>query len=438
MQVDLQKLEGTKVQLSIGVGQEEVNQATEKAFDKLNREVKISGFRPGKVPRAVLEKYVGEDTLKREVTEILLQDGLRYAIKEKNLQIIAYPQIKEIGELKKDNGFEFKAEIELRPEINLPQYKGMELEKEEVRITEENVEKALQVLQKKYSYLVEIKDRPSQKGDIIFIEYESKVGDRSITKVEKKVAGIELGKGAFFLPLEEKIEGMNLGEEKEISLILPEDYPDKEIAGKMVNFKVILKEIKGEKIPEISDEFAKSLNFENLEKLRENVKIDLENQGKNLEREILERKIIKKLLDESDFECPVSLVEEEKKAIFAHLESRLKEENKTIDDYLKEREITKEKLEEEINENAKRNVKFTLIIEEIADKENIKVTAVDRDKALNDMAKSLNQDPVKFRENMLKDRRRIIYIDYNILERKVIDFILNSANIKEKEGDEKK
>lgn len=431
MQIDLQKIEGTKIEVSIIMDSGEVAQTREKVFNRLNKEVKIAGFRPGKVPRTILERYIDEDTLRREIIQVLLEEGIRYAVKEKNLRIITYPQIKEIGELKKDSDFKFKVEMELFPEIKLPEYKGIILEKEKLEITQEKVEEALKILQEKYAYLEEVKDRPAQKGDFVFIEYEGKVGEKAIS--EKKVAGIELGKGEFLLQLEEKIEGMRAGEEKEISLALPEDYQQKEFAGKMANFKILVKEIKIKKVPELSEEFAKSLNFENLEKLREAVKKDLENRLKIIERNILENKLQDKLLKESELDIPPSLLEEEKNIIWKSLEENLKKQNKTLEDYLKERNITKEDLEKEVAESAENSVKTTLIIEEIASRENIKVTQADRDKILNNWAESMGEDPVKFKENLAKDKKRLIYMDNNILRRKVLDFLLNSAQIKEKD-----
>jgi trigger factor len=434
MQVELQKLEGTKIELAIQINPEEVDRTREKLFQRLNKEVKIAGFRPGKVPREILERYIDEGEINRELTQILLQDGIRYAIKEKNLKILTYPEIKEVGEVKKGSDFKFKVEMELKPEIKLPEYKGLELEKEELEVKESHIEDTLRKLQEKYFYFEEVKDRPAQKGDFVFIEYEGKVGEIPLDK--KKIAGIELGKGEFLLELEEKIEGMRQNEEKEISLILPEHYPQKEFAGKMANFKVCLKEIKLKKIPPLSEEFAKSLNFESLEDLRKKVRKDFENGIRNLERNILEKKLVDKLLKESELELPLSLVEEEKKRIFANLENQLKAENKILNDYLKEREITKEKLEEEITEDAKNRVKIGLIVEEIAEKENIKVTQKERDEVINNLAKNFGYDPVKFKEKLEREGKNISFIDYEILFKKVLDFILERANIKSRKREE--
>jgi len=397
MKTSIKKVSNSKVEILIDVSSENLDNYYKKALSELGKDLKIKGFRPGNAPTNIVEERIGKDAILNHAAQIAIQDKYVQIVKENDLEVIERPKV-EILKLALGNPLKFKVEAIIMPEIKLPDYREVagSVKNEKVSIKDKDIEEALKWLQSSRTKLIAL-DREARKGDFIEIEYSSPQIENNSSKKD----GFILGKGHTVPGFEEKLEKMKSGEEKGFSLDVPKDYSVKELAGKEVEFKVKTVSVLKTELPEINDEFAKSLGkFENLASLKKNIEEGLKMEKQKKAKEKLRGEIIDRIINSIKWEMPDSLVQAEKERIFADFkQSFSRNPQVSFEDYLKKTKKSEQEIEKSLLEPAQRNVKTYLILKEISKKENIEVSDQEVEKGVNEI---LENDPsIKKRKKSL-------------------------------------
>jgi trigger factor len=421
----IEKKEECELILKITIPKEEVIKKFNTEYNKLIQTAKIPGFRKGKVPRQILEARYGP-SVEREVIENLITTNYQQAIKEKNIPVVSQPKIEEINYVKKDEPISFLAKVEVKPCVEVNNYKGITLKKKVTKITEKDVENGLRMLQEKHAP-IEVVDKPVGKNSIVIFDFESYKDGRPIPNGVHKDFLLEMGKRIFPPEFERQLIGMRKGKEKKFKIKLPKDYSDPNMAGQKITFKVKINEVKERKLPPLDDEFAKDLGeFDTIKELRAAYKNDLIAAAEFEATQKLKDEIIAILSAQYSFPIPKTLVEKEIDYMLLNLINDLQLQGITLDDYLKERNMSINACRDEFRPQAMDRLKKLLILDSIAQKENIKV----EDEEYENWVKSnFKTEPTKI-EKYLKDDTQKAYLKEELRIQKTLNFLLEVADIK--------
>ena len=424
MNVNVEDISSIKKKVNIEIPQDQVTKEVDSFYRDLGKKAKIKGFRPGKVPRNILERHF-KDYVKAEVIQKLIQDTYPKALSETNLQPVSNPII-EPGELGSGKPFQYSATIEIKPEIKVEGYSGLSIEGKKEEVKDEEVEERLKALQDLHAHLKTTPEaRPIQNGDYVIIDYEARLDGKPLEEGKAIDFTIEVGSGRFIPALEEKLIDLKPEEEKDIDVSFPEDYGYKKWAGKTISFHVRIKEIKEKILPPLDDEFAKDIGgYSSLEELKAKLKGEIQREKElALERQLKDQ-IVDQLLQANSFDVPESLIEEQAKALVSDTKLRLAAQGTA----LKNLGVTDEKLQEDYREIAKKQVRTFLILEKIAGQEGITVTDEEVENRLREISERTNQkfDVVKryYEKNEL-----IPEMKARILNEKTLNFLLQKANV---------
>ncbi|OGZ17484.1 MAG: trigger factor [Candidatus Nealsonbacteria bacterium RBG_13_36_15] len=373
MEFEIKKLPKSQVEIEIKISSSEFQGAVDKAIFRLGQNLEIEGFRKGKAPKNIIEKNLGQDIILKTASQSAIKESYLKIISENKIKATSNPEIKILSPPKIGDELSFKVKISVFPEIILPDYKKIVAgcEKRKVSVGEKEIKDALSWLQRsraKFSQIV----RPAQKNDFIEIEFSSPNVEGNL----KKKDSFLLGQGHLIPGFEEKLEGMEAGQEKQFSLQFPKEHFQKDLAGKEVNFEVKMISVQKMELPELDDQFAKSLGqFENLTALERNV-----NQGLNLEKELqeqqrLRQEIIEKIINEVSCELPEALIAEEQSRLLEGLKKEVANKFQiSFEEYLRKIKETKENLWQSLKKRAEIRIKGSLVLNKISTIENIKVT----------------------------------------------------------------
>ena len=435
MQVTVEDVSSVKKILHIEVPEKIVIRELDNAYKNLKKTAKIKGFRPGKAPRSVLERLYKKD-VHGDVSSKLLQDSFIEALKETELNIIGNPQI-EPPQLDEKGPYKYDATVEVKPEINDIDFKGLALKKSLYQATDEEMEAQLKLLQQNMSQQQPVtEDRPVKENDSVRIDYEGFEGGEPFPETQKtENFTMKIGAGAISKTLDEELIGMKPGEEKEITVNFPEDHFNDKLANHEITFHVKLHEIREEILPEINDEFAKKLGqYETLDDLKNAIKDNLnEGYNKRVEQELNEQ-IYKDLIEKTDFELPESMVDYELNNIIDEIEKTLKYYNKSME----EQGMTKEMLAEKHRETAEKKVRRHLILGKIIDQENMELSDQELDDGFAEMAQAVNQPVEAIKNYYQQNQDNLDFFKHTLLEKKAIKLIIKSSNIEEVEPELKK
>jgi len=424
MNVTVEEISSIKKKISVEIHVDQVTKEVESFYQQVGKQAKIKGFRPGKIPRDILERYF-KDHVKSEVIQKLIQESYPAALSEKDLHPVSPPVI-DPGELESGKPFQYSATVEVKPEIKIDGYIGLNIEGKKESAKEEEVEERLKGLQNLHAQLKTVPElRPVQSGDHVIIDYEARMDNKPLEEGKAVDFTVEVGGGRFIPALEEKLVGLNLEEEKEIEVPFPEDYGYKKWAGKTVSFLVKVKEIKEKVLPPLDDEFAKDLgDYASLENLRAKLKEEIEKEKELMLDRQLKDQMIEQLIQANSFEIPESMVVEQAKALVSDTKLRLASQGVA----LKNLNIPEEKLQEDYREVAQKQVRTYLILEKIATQEGITVTDEEADERLQSISERTHQkfDVVKryYEKNGL-----IPELKAGILTDKTLSYLLEKANI---------
>lgn len=424
MNITVEEISSVKKKVQVEIPDEQVTKEVETLYKEVGAKAKIKGFRPGKVPRNILERYF-KDYVKGEVIQKLIQETYPAALSEKNIQPVSLPVI-DPGELESGKPFQYSATVEVKPELKIENYIGLKLEGKKEEVKEEELESRLKDLQNLHAQLKTIpQPRPVQEGDYVIIDYEARMENKPLEEGKGIDVTVEVGGGRFIPGLEEKMIGLKPEEEKEIEISFPEDYGYKKWAGKTISFLIKVKEIKEKILPPLDDEFAKDLgDYASLEDLKSKLKEEITKEKEAILDRKLKDQMIDQLIQAHPFEVPESMVEEQAKALVSDTKLRLASQGIV----LKNLNIPEEKLQEDYREVAQKQVKTFLILETIASQEGITVTDEEVEERLRSIAERAHQK-LEVVKRYYESNGLIPELKTGILTDKTLNFLLGKANI---------
>ena len=431
MKSNIQDVSAVKKKLMIEIETEEVDKRVKDAFRKFGKKAKVKGFRPGKVPQKILERYFGEQILE-DVTNSLIQETLPAAMEENETYPLNMPVI-ENEILKTGQDYHYSALFEVRPVFELNDYLGIEVEKEKYSVDEDLIDKQLEDIREARGNLQSIEeDRGIKEGDVAVIDYEAFDGVTPLEDIKADNYSLRIGKQQFYPGFEEALTGIKKGDTTEVEIEFKDDYFHSKLAGKKILFKVGVKDIKVAELPELNDEFVKGLGaeFESVEQLKEKIKEDLiSREEKRVEDELKER-LLNRISESVTFELPESLVETEINASLTSIKQNLAKAGSNFE----ASGLDEERLKEEIKPAAEKRVKNVLILGEIANKNDLRVDEADLTESFDNMSKSMGTDKETIRKyyeaNNLMDAFR-----QTLLKEKTLKYLVENAKVTELEAD---
>lgn len=399
------------------VENEEWKKAQDEAFIKLNKKAKIDGFRPGKAPRNIFEKHYGKQEIIYEAADKLINDKYREILSDTKLIPVVEPKI-ELVKLESDC-LEVNFTIITEPEVTLGEYKNLGIKKEEAKVTKKEIEHEIHYILERYAE-ISAKEGKVENGDIAVIDFEGFKDGVAFDGGKAENYELEIGSNSFIPGFEEGIIGMSKGEEKDLNLTFPKDYASEELKGKDVVFKVKVNEIKERIVPKLDKEFFEDLSIPGIS-TKEDLEKEVGSQLKAHKESHLENEYVDKLLEKAASNMKVEIddeiVEAEKESMYADLIERLKLQGITEEIYLQYANTTKEKIMEQMNEEALKRVKYRYLLKAIIKAEKIKVTDKQVEKELDDMAKTYGVT----KEEILKEINNLEYVKYDMMIRKAIE-----------------
>ncbi|QSB49880.1 trigger factor [Parageobacillus toebii] len=426
MSVKWEKLEGNEGVLTVEVDAEKVNEGLDAAFKKVVKNIAIPGFRKGKVPRVIFEKRFGVEALYQDALDILLPEAYAKAVEEAGIEPVDVPKI-DIEQMEKGKSLIFTAKVTVKPEVKLGQYKGLEVEKMDDTVTDEDVENELKRLQENYAELVVKEDGKVENGDTVVIDFEGFVDGEPFEGGKAENYSLEIGSGTFIPGFEDQLIGMQAGEEKEIEVTFPEEYHAKELAGKPATFKVKVHEIKEKRLPALDDEFAKDVDdeVETLEQLKDKIRKRLEEMKKNEAEAALRDAVVEKAAENAEIDIPEVMVKNETDRMLREFDQRLQMQGLNLELYYQFSGQDEAALREQMKEDAEKRVRVALTIEAIAKAENIEVTEEEINEELEKMAKAYNLEVEKLKELL----GNLDGVKEDLKWRKTIDFLVENSKV---------
>lgn len=420
MKTQIKNLPKSQKEITIEVSTEEMEKYMDKSAKKLSLENEISGFRKGKAPRNIIEQELGKQKVFAEAANIAIEDSYFNITNDNKLEPIGRPKA-EIIKIALGNPFEYKFTISIMPEVKLGDYRKISGKLEVKNIRDERVEREIKTLQKKRaSYIT--KDESAQKGDRVEIDFTSRMAGVKIESGESKNHPLIIGENKFVGGFEDNLIGMKKGNEKKFSLVFPQDYYKKELAGKNVYFEVEMKLVQKVNLPKIDDEFAKSLGrFENLENLKKNIKEGLEMEEEIKARKKLRSELINQVCKNTIVDIPDVLVDGETANMVNELKHNIESYGLKFDDYLANLKTDINKLKIEWRSEAEKRVKINLAIVEISKKEEIKASDEEIEKRASDILKYYPSEE-EIRKNIDIEKFKD-HIAFEIVNEKVFDFL---------------
>lgn len=437
--VAVEKLEENKVAIQIEVGAEQVNSAIDRAMQRIKKEVKISGFRQGHVPKHILKQYVGEEAILRNAAEMLIPQAYTEALQQSQLDVITEPEISEMGELAEGKPFMFKLSIQVKPDVELGEYKGLALTRRDVPVTDEHIQTQLNAMGEQQAMLVPVEDRGLRVGDMAEVALSAECDGKKILDAANDPFFIEVGKGMILTDLEYKMIDMKKGEEREIDVTYPQDYANKELAGKDAKFKVSVKEIKEKKLPEFNDELAKLYKVDTLEQLKNEIRAQLEKARDTRVEEDLRQQAAEAVLAKVNADAPQVLVDGETRRILAQLHRNLEsygvDPHEHFTEHGPDEKLKDPARQKEVDETAARKAKLNLILDNLVKKENILVGLDEINREVRLLAQSMGQPETKVRQ-FLEAQDGMYSIKQSLSREKALEFLVKNAVIKEEEKKE--
>ncbi len=420
MKVTNEKTENSQAFLTIEMEPAEVEESLEKAYYRLVQKTRIPGFRKGKAPRAILERHIGKENLLDDALNNLVPQAYEKAIKEQEIEAIAQPQI----EVTQTDPVVFKAIVPLKPQVKLGDYQHIQLTPEPVAVTENDVSDVMEQIRHEHATWEPV-ERPVDFGDLVVLDIESNIEDKPF--INQKGAQYQVLQDLSFPTpgFAEQLAGLKRDEEKEFKLQLPSDYPRDELAGQEPSFKVRVTEIKQEILPELNDEFAQeiSADFKTLEALQEQVSSDLKLRAEEKTRIDFEERVIDAIVDITELEFPLILVEAETHRI---LNQRFQRGNQELEEYLKSINKTEEELHEELHPLATKRVTRSLVLGKVAEEEKAEVSDSEIDIEIENMTKSATENKGEL-EKVLNTPQARQSIEQTLVTRKTIQRLVEIA-----------
>ena len=416
-----------EVKLELTVEAAKFDEAMKKVYFKSAKYFNIPGFRKGKAPMNIVEKYYGKEIFYEDAFNDVAQEALEEAVKENKIEVVSRPDI-DVTQIGKGQDLIFTAVFQVKPEAELGKYKGIEVKKIEYNVTDEDINHELSHMQEHNARLINIEDRPVEKGDITVIDFEGFVDGKAFEGGKAENHELEIGSNTFIPGFEDQIIGMKKEEEKDINVKFPDEYFSKDLAGKDATFKVKLHEIKKKELPELNDEFAKDTSeFDTLDELKKSIKDKMEKENEQKQKYETEEEVIKAVCNNIKVDIPSGMIETETENMLKDIENRLSYQGLKLDQYLKMLGKTKEEMQKEYEPQAIEAIKSRLMLEAVIKAEKIEATEDEIEEKMKEMAKNYGREND---EEFMKNENVANYIKEGIKSEKAINFLVENAKFK--------
>ena len=396
----MEKLENNMAKLTMEVPAEELEKAIQGAYLKQKNRINIPGFRRGKAPRAMIEKMYGAGIFYEDAANALIPEAYSKAVDECGETIVSRPSI-SIEQLEKGKPFIFTAEVALKPEVVLGDYKGLEVPKSDLEVTEEEIAGELKREQENNSRSIDVDDRAVMDGDKVTLDFEGSVDGEAFEGGKGTDYPLTIGSGAFIPGFEEQLVGAEIGQEKEVNVTFPENYQAKELAGKAAVFKCTVKKIEMKELPELNDDFAKDVSeFDTLEEYKADIKKNLEEKKADAAKRSREDAAVEKAIENASMEIPDAMLETQVDQMLDDFARRIQAQGLSMEQYMQFTGATQDAMREQMKPQAMKRIQTRLVLEKIAEAENIQISDERLDEEIAKMAEMYKMEADKLKEMM--------------------------------------
>ena len=428
MSVQVEKLEKNMAKLTIEVSADELEKAIEKVYQKQKKNISIPGFRKGKVPRAMVEKMYGKEVFYEDAANELIPAAYEKAYDECGENIVSTPKV-DVVQIEAGKPFIFTAEVALKPEVTLGAYKGIEVDKVEVTVSDEEVNAEIDRERERNARSISVSDRTVQDKDQTVIDFEGFVDGVAFQGGKGENYPLTIGSGAFIPGFEEQLIGKNIGEECDVNVTFPEEYHAEDLAGKAAVFKVTVKEIKEKQLPELDDEFAAEVSeFDTLAEYKEDVKKNLTAKREKDVKNAKEDAVVDAIIENATMEIPEAMVETQQRQMIQEFAQNIQMQGLSIEQYFQFTGLTPEAMMEQVKPQAEKRIKSRLVLEAVAKAENITVSDEDFDKEVAKMAEMYQMEADKVKESIGEEGKKQMMEDLAV--QKAAEFVVNEAKEK--------
>lgn len=427
MNVQLNNLENSQVELIIKVKKEEFCEAVQKAFKKNVGKYNVPGFRRGKVPFPIFKQMFGTEVLYNDAANLVIDKSYRNAIEENKVEVVDYPNI-ELITCNENEDFEYKAIVYVKPQVKLGDYKNLAIEEVKYEVVEEDIDRELDILREKNTRLISKEDGKIEEKDIAIIDFKGFVDDKAFEGGEGKNYNLTIGSKTFIDNFEDQLIGKSKGEEVIVNVTFPEDYNVDDLKGKPAKFEVKINDIKIKELPELDDEFAKNYSeFNTLDELKSNIESKLRTNNENKQRYELENSIIEKVCENAEVDIPAPMIESEINRLVEDFESKIKYQGISLDKYCQYYSISLEDIRNNFRDRASKQVLSNLVLEEVSKQENIRESEEEVNNKALELAKMYSQEEEQIsaiKENLLHNHRGSLEKD--VIFTKTVKFLVDN------------
>ena len=417
--------EKNMVKLVIEATAEEFEAGLNTAYNKSKSKINVPGFRKGKAPRKIIEQLYGQEVFFEDAANAIIPDAYAKACIESELDIVSQPKI-SVTQLEKGKPFVFEAEVAVRPEVELGNYKGVEVSKVDTEATDADVEEEIKKVAEQNSRTITVEDRAVKDGDMTVIDFEGFIDGEAFEGGKGENYPLTIGSHSFIDNLEDQIIGMNIGDEKEINVTFPEDYHAEELKGKPATFKVSVKEIKEKQLPDIDDDFAQDVSdFDTLDEYKADLKKKIAERKEAEAKKQKETEAIEKIVADSKMDIPQAMIDTQVTRMAEDFAQRLQQQGLSLEMYFKYTGLTAEKILDDMKPEAVKRIQNSLVLEAVAKAENIQVSDDEFNAELSKMAEMYKMEVDKIKEFMGESEEKQMRDDIAI--QKAVDLIVSSA-----------
>ena len=425
MSLQVEKLENNMAKLTIEVPADDLEKALQSAYMKQKNKIAMPGFRKGKVPRQMIEKMYGPEVFYDEAANRMISEAYAKAYDESELEIASQPTI-DIVQLEKGKPFIFTAEVAVKPEVKLGEYKGLKVDKYSTRVTQKEVDEEIEKVREQHARIVEVTDRAVADKDDVTLDFEGFVDGVAFEGGKGENYPLTIGSHSFIDNFEEQIIGMNIGDEKEINVTFPEEYHAEELKGKPAMFKVKVNEIKEKVLPELDDDFAQDVSdFDTLAEYKDDLKKTIAERKANEAKAKKEDEAIAKIIESSKMDIPEAMVNTQVNRMLEDFAQRLQMQGLSVEQYFQYTGVTAEKIIEDMKPEAVKRIQSRLVLEAVVKAEGLTASEEEFQDELNKMAEQYKMEIEKVKEFMGEYEEKQIKEDIAI--QKAVDVIVNSV-----------
>ena len=428
MSLQVEKLEKNMAKLTIEVSAEDLDKAMQNAYQKQKGKISIPGFRKGKAPRKMIEQMYGKGIFLEDAANALIPEHYSKALDECELEIVSQPEI-DVVQAEPGKAFIFTAEVAVKPEVTLGEFKGLEVPKTETGVTEEEVEEEIKKELEKNSRTVAVEDRAAAKDDTVTIDFEGFVDGVAFEGGKGENYPLTIGSGSFIPGFEEQLIGVEPEQEVEVKVTFPEDYHAEDLKGKDAVFKCTVHEIKAKELPELDDEFASEVSeFDTLEEYKADVEKKLREEKESTGKRAQEDQAVNAIIANAEMDLPEAMIETEARQMLDNFAQRLQQQGLTFEQYMQFTGMTVDKMTEEMRPQAEKRIKTRLVLEAIVSAENIEVSDERLDEEVAKMAEAYGMEVDKLKEYMGDREKEQMKLDMAVQD--AITFVVENAVVK--------